>query len=69
MIAFAPLVIVTNLSNTGTAIEQRIFQAVSRWRNTGWDLPKHDLQYCPVFKIDALFKEQLGFHRTLYMAL
>jgi hypothetical protein len=28
MVAFAPLIVITNFSNAGTAIEQRILQAV-----------------------------------------
>jgi hypothetical protein len=58
MIAFAPFIVVSDLPNARTPIEERIFQAVDRRRNWRRKPPQHHLDDRAVFVVDALVEEQ-----------
>ena len=62
MIALAPLVVVADLAHAQAAVEQRRFEAMTRWRHRPWNTPDHHFDDRSIVIVDALVKKQFRFH-------
>jgi hypothetical protein len=58
MVAFAAFIIVPDLANARSSIEQRIFQPMHRWRNWRGNPPQHHLNDRTVIVVDPLMEQQ-----------
>jgi hypothetical protein len=64
MIAFAAFIIVSNLPQPRTAMEQRIFQAVGGWRDRGRNPLEHHFRDRTIVIVDPLVEQQFGLHSS-----
>ena len=62
MVAFPPLIVVSNFTNAPATIEQGIFQIVFRWFDRGRNPPDDQFHDGAIVVIDAFLEQQLSLH-------